>query len=346
MSPEEIINIPALKIKRAGVFSGGGANGYWEWRYANELRENGITLDLCAGTSTGAIMAFLYSKGKAALPAIEPMLAEAYNTDARSIFKPGIAKIKNGKIDINWFKLITKLPSYKKITSLMDNTPLYEKLLLIDKEFPGGSPCFVNVFSLKTGRKVSLSIYEDFDTPEERCKAIAASATIPVIFPPYNSLRGISAQWGFLVDGGVTDGLPTDFVWEKIDRKDPWEILVFQINKNELMETEDLDNVVKVLGRTASSMMLEILNGDKAGTQLRSEIATAVWPVIEALENMNLIGLAQQLRAVVPFKAVPLETILYPGTTGVFEFTPQSMKIQDDYARSGVASYLESRKMV
>lgn len=346
MTTEEIANIPAPQVKRAGVFSGGGANGYWEWRYANQLRKNGLPLDICAGTSTGAIMAFLYSKGISALGKIEPLLAEAYATDGRSIFKPGIAKIKNGKIDINWFKLITKLPSLKKISSLMDNTPLYEKLLLIDREFPGGIPCYVNVFSLKTGRKVSLSIYEDFDTPEERCKAITASATIPVVFAPYNSLRGISAQWGFLVDGGVSDGLPTDLIWEKINKADPWEILVFQINKNELMETEDLDNIVKVLGRTAGSMMLEILNGDKRGTEFRNEIASKVWPVIEALEGMGLVGLAQQLREVAAFKAVPISTILYPGTTGVFEFTPQSMKIQDDYARSGSAAYLESRKMV
>ncbi|TDE10820.1 patatin-like phospholipase family protein [Dyadobacter psychrotolerans] len=101
------------------MLSGGGALFAWQFEVASHLIAAGFKPAMFGTTSTGTIGAFMLSKGL--IKEANDLCDEVYSTDARPISKPGIGRIKNGKITINWLKAVKDVIFRKnKIVSLMD----------------------------------------------------------------------------------------------------------------------------------------------------------------------------------------------------------------------------------
>lgn len=305
---------------KVAVCSGGGANGFWEWCFLNFLRLHGITFEMICGTSTGTLVAYLYSKG---LYALGDMLFEkTYHSNASNIFAPGICKLKNGKLVFN-FKSIFQIGRQFKAPYLLDNKPLYDLLLSIEKEHPEYKiPFFWNTVSMQTG-KVIRSTVSDFDTPEDRIKSIVASTAIPGVFPLQDMIKSIFGFQRHVGDGGMRDGLPINQMVDMMDPEKDYEMTVLSINKVEMASTDSLAGFFQRIGRALFIMFNEILDGDLERTRDRNKVA-------------RLYGEKPG------YKNIPLKHVEYDGSRGVFEFTPEAYEDHIAVAGKGVLSYMET----
>jgi len=328
MAPDDITLNHVIDV---AVGSGGGANGFWQWRTLQALVKSGYKPQIVAGTSTGCLTMFLYAKGLH--DEAEELYHEVYFDNARLISKPGIAKIKNGKLDVNWFKLALNLPRAGRITSLMDNTPLYEVILSLCKKKPSWECDFLfNYVDMKTGLVVNNSA-TDFGTNfEALASAITSSTTMPGIWP-LNKERG---------DGGMRDGVPTDLMWSKLDPTKDYRLWELRCNKYDPAPAEDLDNIFKIAGRTLQILLNEVLRGDIARTQDRNATMIKLWPIIEELRAADLHHFADKLMEVFVYRVIPIHTITYSGNRGVFEFTREAYDEMALTADSDVSAYIKS----
>lgn len=318
-----------------GTASGGGAIGAYAYRTIMGLHNSGFPFEMGGGSSTGTIAFYMYCKqffdeGAKLYP-------DTYDQFARNIFEPGLAKLDQGKIKINWFKALPKVFNIKSVHSLMTNKGLYEIFLALEKKQPNTPvPMFFNTVSLKTG-KGSQHALSDFPTPELRAAALTTSCSIPGIFP----LRSFG-EFELCGDGGITDGLPFRQMFMRMQPGKDYQFFNIMCNPLELMPADQLTNIAQIIGRTVSIMLLEILKGDLERTVDRNEIAKIIWPITDRLEKLIPViealedGLAADvlhtelteairiLRETLGYRHMPIHNLVYPDHRGVFEFTPES----------------------
>jgi len=165
-------------MKKVGLaLGGGGARGCAHIGVINALQEAGIPISCIAGTSIGAAIGGIYSKGK--IDELKLALIKTRWQDVVKLFDPVIPKqgLFDGKDIIKLLKIILPNPYFKDI-----NIPFTAVAtdLLTGKEM-----------HLKDGNIV---------------KAIRASVAIPGIITPYKLNNR------YLMDGGVTNPLPVNVV--------------------------------------------------------------------------------------------------------------------------------------
>lgn len=338
MQDNNLLNDEIIDV---AICSGGGANGYWQWRTLMELHEAGYRPKMITGTSTGCLTAFLYAKGL--FTEGELLYKETYSNDAKNISKSGIAEIKNGKIKVHWFKLIPKIFRANRISSLMDNEPLYDILLKLDKQYPGFHiPFGFHYASLQTGKSIA-SFADEFDTPEERCKAIVASTTMPIIWKLKDAVRSLSASYRSLGDGGILDGLPLNIMIDKMIPGKKYRAWSLECNKIDLVEDNDLNNIFKIAGRLIQMFLNEIFKGDLQRTLDRNKIAIKTDPLIDELYSKGETELADRFSAAIGFRYIPVHRLTYPGDRGVFDFTLDAFNEHAKLAKDTVREYLQQK---
>jgi NTE family protein len=173
--------LPADRRPKVGlVLGGGGARGLAHIGVLKVFRQEGVPVDVVAGTSVGALIGALYAAG---LP------PEQIETLGRDIGWDELTDLSTARV----VKLV--LSEQLLTTQKMER---YIERYIGDKKFADLAVPFACVATdLKTGEQIVL---------REGSVALAAraSATMPGLFRP------VPFRHRLLVDGGLVDNVPTD----------------------------------------------------------------------------------------------------------------------------------------
>ena len=184
--------------------SGGGARGIVQLGIMQAMYEHGIKPTIIAGTSMGAINGLFLAAGYTPRETYEILLK---NFDSKAIpFWRGVRKGFQGLTQI--FKQYIDVACFEDL-----DIPLY-----------------VSATNLNTGRNELVSrgnLLFDY---------VIASASIPVIFPPY-AING-----HHYVDGGVSNNFPTRVLLGKCDK-------IIGIHVNHLAEEDGFRNMFAIIER-------------------------------------------------------------------------------------------------
>jgi len=222
---------PARKI--ALVLSGGGARGAFQVgaeKYAREVK--GYHWDIIAGVSVGAMNGAMLSMHRYA------RLMQIWD------------HLSDDQVYTGGFNLLSLLKLAFGSKSFYGNGPLQK---LMQHEFEAGriiDDLHVGAVSLHTGE------YMQFTRQSlELAKAILASASIPVVWPPVN----VSAECAAMVDGGVRNITPVGDVLAL----EPDEIVIINCGcQYPALAPEADSNVVSIGLRALDIMQNEIFNND------------------------------------------------------------------------------------
>ncbi len=313
------MNSPSTSKKTWFVFSGGGARGCWQWDLFHLLAP---LFDIvgCCGTSTGSLTAMAAALG---IPYeyLDKLFEQVFASNAKQIFKPVYAQIKDGKLQINKVKLIWKITwGLKDLQGLMTIDPLIETIERLLTEFPEWKYQFAfNVVDLHTGNRVRLTP-QDFDDRHELARGIAASCAIPGLVGPVMDIVTKTGTIRCSIDGGARDGFPLKQAFDSMLPNESYQAVGLGCNAKELTPVDELNNVVDFLGAAANIVLNENTLGDMAEVELVNDL------------------IKEKGEEVMSKKYVPLTLILYKGGRGTLEFTPAarlSMKqtAVEDYER-------------
>ncbi len=192
-----------MPVKRAVVFSGGGAKGGYQigaWKALNELN---YIPDIVTGTSVGALNGALMALGK-----YEEALSIWENMSMDSVFSQIVEKSNedNPKIDISTLRLAKEIvtnggadytPLQNLVKGLMDEEKLREskiKFGLVTTSFPKVKP--VQMF------------IDDIPVGEAADYVIASAAAFPL-------LKSYKIDDNKYVDGGYSDNMPINMALSK-----------------------------------------------------------------------------------------------------------------------------------
>jgi NTE family protein len=214
---------PATKI--ALILSGGGAKGAFQVgaeKYAREVR--GYHWDIIAGVSVGAMNGAMLSMHRYA------RLMEIWD------------HISDNQVYTGGFNLISLVRVALGSKSFYSNAPLQK---LMQSEFEAGriiDDLHVGAVSLHTGEYIQFTRQS-----LELAKAILASASIPVVWPPVN----VSSECTAMVDGGVRNITPVGDVLDL----EPDEIVIINCGPERPALAPDADANVLSIGLRALDLM-------------------------------------------------------------------------------------------
>lgn len=305
------------------VLSGGGAVGWWQWRFLMILSKVFNIVMMC-GTSAGALNTFAYTLGYR--DEVTDYYREQFRNNAKGIFKPGIGRIKNGKIELEKLKLITKIIFNKNsIQSIMTAEPLIETLTRFIENSDGFDiPPFFNMLNMTTGKNVQFGVDDAIDY-KELIKGVAASANIPILLPLIPSVNLVSGEETLLADAGLRDGAPLAQMFDHIRKqKEPAQVIVLSCNTVEMATAKDLSTIDKVFGRVGSIFLNENLDNDLKLAMERNEVAKIYGQALSGYAYAK-IGVAE-----------------YDGVFGSFSFTPEAFDEMEERAQIGAAKFIKS----
>lgn len=332
---------PTDDIETVVVCSGGGARGLWQWLVLMAVAKR-FKITMIAGTSAGSLNSYGFAKGLYGY--ITELYGRVFQENAKQITGPGLAKLEGGVLKanadsikkvllagINVFdlpKLMFKkgqqkvldqiLKNFLHAPALLDNAPLFQTINELQKLNPNFDiPCFTNCVDMVTGEKISREMSEFKDLDEERMHLVA-STTIPLVWP----LVG-----GRLADGGLREGTPLRQIFDKLDPKKNYRVIVISCNREGMEVQEDLSNPLKIAGRMVDIMMNESTLNDVSGAIEKNEEAKKYG---EALGRMY----------------VPMHFIHYSGYRGPLDFSPEAYSDHLEVAERDVLSFFEAYSTV
>ncbi len=219
--------------KIALILSGGGARGAFQVgaeKYAREAK--GYQWDIIAGVSVGAMNGAMLAMHRYA------RLLQLWDT------------ISDDQVYTGGFKLVSLIKILFGAKSFYGNEPLKKKM---ESEFEAGrvlDDLHVGAVSLISGDYVSFT-----RESMELSKAILASASIPVVWPPVD----ISPDYPAMVDGGVRNISPVGDVLEL----EPDEIVIINCsNERPPIASQASANVLSIGMRALDVMQNEIFIND------------------------------------------------------------------------------------
>ncbi|MCE6992115.1 patatin-like phospholipase family protein [Dyadobacter sp. CY323] len=254
------------------ICSGGGALGLWQWTVLMELAKR-FKISMICGCSAGSLNAFAFAKGL--YMETTNLYNQVFQSNAKEIFSEGILRLKNGNLDVNWFKAIpTALFKSKSIKGLMGNGPLLETLKELNKMKPGfayGVDFGFNATDMKTGKVIDFWP-EDFEDDDNLMKGVTASATIPVLLPLVHGVKSKKGTFDHLGDGGVAEGTPMAMMFRRMKPGRKYRVISINCNTKDMVEADQLDNIFQIAQRTMAIMMNQVYQGDLDVTMLKNEI--------------------------------------------------------------------------
>lgn len=248
-------------------FSGGGIKGVAHIGALKALEEENIKFDYIAGTSSGSIVACLYSVG--------------YNSDEiYEIFKKYINKINYFEIKniINLILgilikrkiIITGLNSGKKIEKLINKecakkeinniNQINKKLLIPCVNLKTGD---VHIFSsIKNRNRKEYSDNIIYENNINIGKAVRASCSYPGVFSP------CIIEDNYMVDGGIRENVP----WKELKECGAQKVIsvIFQ---NEIKEKNEI-NMFDVISGSMELLCRELSNYELDGADYLLKIKT------------------------------------------------------------------------
>lgn len=239
------------KMKRALVLSGGGARGAFEigaLEYIQQMQPASFNFQIIAGVSVGSLNGVMLAQDKFA------ELVNIWNeiTDG---------KVYSGKMPKGIFEIlvlaIKVLFGQRSILGVAPMIELVKKYVNVDEvkiDFRCG---FV---SLITGEYVPCR-HTQFGTDNDNFrKAILASSSMPIIWPPVDQVKIGEQLYKELVDGGVRNVTPL----KDVIMDDPDEIIIINSNAKDLAENPEVGkSIFRIADRALQDIAInEIFRGD------------------------------------------------------------------------------------
>lgn len=277
-------------------FAGGGIKGIAHVGALKALEEENIKFDYIAGTSSGSIVACLYSVG--------------YNSDEiYEIFKKYINKINYFEIK-NVIKLIlgilikrkiiiTGLNSGKKIEKLINKecmkkeinniNQINKKLLIPCVNLKTGN---VHIFSsIKNRNRKEYSDNIIYENNINIGKAVRASCSYPGVFSP------CTIQDDYMVDGGIRENVP----WKELKECGAQKVISI-IFQNEIKEKNEI-NMFDVISGSIELLCRELSNYELNGADYLLKIKTKNIQLLDKtklnyLYNLGYIETKKKIREI------------------------------------------------
>ena len=246
-------------------FAGGGIKGVAHIGVLKALEEENINFDYVAGTSSGSIIAALYSIGYKSDEIYE--ILKKYNKKINYFEIKNILKLIYG-ILIKRKIIITGLNSGKKIEKLINKelnkkninniNQINKKLLIPSVSLIDGK---IFIFSSIKNRK----IYSDkiiYNNDINIGKAIRASCSYPGVFEP------MPFENNYLIDGGIRENVP----WKELKENGADKVIsvVFQ---NEIEEKQKI-NIIDSISNSIEILCHELSNYELEGADYLLKIKT------------------------------------------------------------------------
>lgn len=246
-------------------FAGGGIKGVAHIGVLKALEEENINFDYVAGTSSGSIIAALYSVGYKSDEIYE--ILKKYNKKINYFEIKNILKLIYG-ILIKRKIIITGLNSGEKIEKLINKelnkkninniNQINKKLLIPSVSLIDGK---IFIFSSIKNRK----IYSDkiiYNNDINIGKAIRASCSYPGVFEP------MPFENNYLIDGGIRENVP----WRELKENGADKVIsvVFQ---NEIEEKQKI-NIIDSISNSIEILCHELSNYELEGADYLLKIKT------------------------------------------------------------------------
>lgn len=246
-------------------FAGGGIKGVAHIGVLKALEEENINFDYVAGTSSGSIIAALYSIGYKSDEIYE--ILKKYNKKINYFEIKNILKLIYG-ILIKRKIIITGLNSGEKIEKLINKelnkkninniNQINKKLLIPSVSLIDGK---IFIFSSIKNRK----IYSDkiiYNNDINIGKAIRASCSYPGVFEP------MPFENNYLIDGGIRENVP----WRELKENGADKVIsvVFQ---NEIEEKQKI-NIIDSISNSIEILCHELSNYELEGADYLLKIKT------------------------------------------------------------------------
>lgn len=288
-SAYEVVQMEANPKRIALILSGGGARGAFQVgaeKYAREVK--GYQWDIIAGVSVGAMNGAMLAMHRYA------RLMELWDG------------ISDSQVYTGGYNLLSLVKLLFGAKSFYGNEPL---IRLMEKEFEAGrviDDLHVGAVSLISGEYVQFT-----KESLELAKAILASASIPVVWPPVN----ISPDHTAMVDGGVRNLSPVGDVLDL----EPDEIVIINCSNQQPPRMPQAPaNVLSIGMRALDIMQNEIFVNDMKEFQRINAL------VLEAEQQGCILHHPKSGR---PFKYYPCQVIEPDGELGeVLDFSQKSVQ--------------------
>ncbi len=251
---------------RVGIcFAGGGIKGAAHIGVLRAFEEENIKFEYIAGTSSGSIIATLYSVG--------------YNSnDIYRIFKKYINKINYIEVN-NIFKLIIGLLIQRKITITgLNSGKIIGKLInkeCIKKNINNieqiNKKILIPSVDLRNGKIYIFSSIKNRGTYSDKIvyindinigKAVHASCSYPGIFCP------VEYDNTFLIDGGIRENVP----WRELKNSGAEKVISI-VFENEIKRKKEL-NIIDVAAKSIDILNHELSNYELDGADYLIKIRT------------------------------------------------------------------------
>lgn len=246
-------------------FAGGGIKGAAHIGALKAFEEENIEFEYIAGTSSGSIIATLYSLGYNSNEIYE-MFKKYMNkikyVDSWNIFKLIFGILTRGKIVINGLnsgnkieKIVSKECNRKNINNISE---INKKLLIPSVDMCDGK---IYIFSSITNRDT----YSDnviYINDIEIGKAVRASCSYPGVFSP------MKYENTYLIDGGIRENVP----WKELKNSGADKVIsiVFQ---NEIKKKEEV-NIFDVVTKSIDILCHELSTYELEGADYLIKIKT------------------------------------------------------------------------
>jgi NTE family protein len=191
-----------MKYEYGLVLSGGGTRGFAHLGAIKALEENNIKPDIISGVSAGSIVGALYADGRDAEKALKALISK----NLLGFLKPMIPV--NGLI---------KMTGFEKTLKKTLNAKTFEELK---------TPLIIHAVNINTNE------YTRFEKGD-LVKAIKASSSIPVVFPPV-----IIDGYQYL-DGGIINNFPVEALLGKCEK-------IIGINVNPVGQEGNIKGLKKI----------------------------------------------------------------------------------------------------
>lgn len=246
-------------------FAGGGVKGAAHIGVLKALEEENIKFDFISGTSSGSIIATLYSIGYSSDEIYE--IFKKYNKKINYIEIKNIIKLIYG-ILIKRKIIITGLNSGKnieKIINKMCNKKNINNINQINKKL------LIPAINLYDGKVIFFSSINNRNTYSDKIvylndmnigKAVRASCSYPGIFEP------MKFNENNLIDGGIRENVP----WKGLKENGADKVISI-VFENEIKEVKNI-NIFDVINNSIELLCHELSNYELEGTDYLLKIKT------------------------------------------------------------------------